>query len=92
MKYPLKAILTKIGTRNDDTRPNYSIGTSREGRIWEFNYPMIGKPFRLHTNKLYPSFITSNVVDITYMNEERTLIQLLTENSIYRLELSEINT
>ena len=82
MKYPLKALLVKINTKEDALYPQpdrYPDGFNLTGYVWEFNFPTVNNAFYLQRSKLNCVFHTSviqNIEDITNTVDPQSLSKI----------------
>lgn len=86
---PWNILLSKVETRDDAEYPQeekYPSGkTRREGLMWSFTLPEVGKRFGVHISKIIPHFLTSEVTAI--LEDKPSYIVFKTINSIYKVEI-----
>lgn len=87
--YPKNIRLYKVETLEDAEYPQeekYPSGTVLKiGLMWEHTLPKIGEVFEVFAGKLYPTFHTSTVVDISMLDLVDGVIAFKTLNSKYEV-------
>ena len=89
MKYPVNIRLTKLKTLEDAEYPQEerfpSSTTIKEGLMWAFSKPKVGKRFPVLQSKMSALFVTSLVKKITKIDSNTSILKTL--NSEYKLEI-----
>ena len=88
IKYPFNIELYKVKTLEEAKFPQelkYPSNTVvAKGLMWLHTLPKIGKRFFVMESKLYPSFITSIVKELTTFDN---YIEIITTNSKYHIKM-----